>query len=639
VTTWNPTYRKLTTSDHRGLIIVWMLHKGAWFEEMINNRNKSVVTDMRWRHNGQEICIAYEDGVVIVGGVDGNRLWSKDMGAALTLVEWAPDGRTLLFATSAGDLLIHNHQGVRLGTAPLPAVRDVGRPVRISAVEWYDGAEGAPYADAPSLAVAFENGRVQIMRGPDDDAPVLIDTGLRLTHAKWNPSGTVLALAGDGSPGSEVQFYSCLGRYRTALRVPGGAVSAMSWEGGGLRLALAVDSFVYFANVRPQYRWGSFGDTVVYAFAKPGRDDTCVVFWNVKTNERHTKNVRGLLTIAAAGEHCALISTAADDGGAAGAASAGSGAGAAAAAGAGAAVQYTVTLCNAIGSPVDAKHVSVHPDHVAMTPFHVAVASADTLYVWNFRTQVSRLTSVDSNSLRRKEGRERVFQLDPGAADGDGAAGGGGGGGGAAGAGGPICAVAASAKYLLVARESGVVYQYQLPALILENKFRLRCRPQSLHLNCDSTRFAVIDLGNVLSFFDMEARTVGASGSTTIGEHLPFERKDVWVRRAGRSSPVRRPRPTKPPARSRLGLTRSLHRRATCAPLGPARPPPSPPSPLPFTAGHDVGGRLPGPVGHDGKDADVRVSRRRAGGAGPVVRVHPPLLRPHHLLRPPGRGV
>ncbi len=29
--TWNSIYRKLTTSDESGLIIVWMLHKGALF--------------------------------------------------------------------------------------------------------------------------------------------------------------------------------------------------------------------------------------------------------------------------------------------------------------------------------------------------------------------------------------------------------------------------------------------------------------------------------------------------------------------------------------------------------------------------------------------------------------------------------
>ena len=82
--TWNANYRKLTTSDQNGLIIVWMLHKGVWFEEMINNRNRSVVKAMKWTPDGQKICIVYEDGAVIVGSVDGNRLWGKEMETGLT---------------------------------------------------------------------------------------------------------------------------------------------------------------------------------------------------------------------------------------------------------------------------------------------------------------------------------------------------------------------------------------------------------------------------------------------------------------------------------------------------------------------------------------------------------------------------
>ena len=31
VVTWNEPFRKLTTSDQNGLIIVWMLHKGLWY--------------------------------------------------------------------------------------------------------------------------------------------------------------------------------------------------------------------------------------------------------------------------------------------------------------------------------------------------------------------------------------------------------------------------------------------------------------------------------------------------------------------------------------------------------------------------------------------------------------------------------
>lgn len=61
--TWNSKYKKLTTSDSAGLIIVWILYKSVWYEEMINNRNKSVVTDMHWNRDGERICIVYEDGI------------------------------------------------------------------------------------------------------------------------------------------------------------------------------------------------------------------------------------------------------------------------------------------------------------------------------------------------------------------------------------------------------------------------------------------------------------------------------------------------------------------------------------------------------------------------------------------------
>ena len=244
VTTWNPQYRKLTTSDQYGLIIVWLLHKGVWFEEMINNRNKSVVRDMKWRGNGQEICIVYEDGAVIVGSVDGNRLWSKDMPAKLSLVEWSPDGRMLVFGTLDGPVLVHNHQGVRIGSITLHAIADLpSGGVPVVAIEWYDGADGYSFPDIPCLAIGFANGRVQIGRHEEDAHPVLIDSGLQLSHMKWNTSGTALALAGNrsgagGKEVSEVQFYTPFGRYITCLKVPGGTIGSLSWEGGGMRLAV-----------------------------------------------------------------------------------------------------------------------------------------------------------------------------------------------------------------------------------------------------------------------------------------------------------------------------------------------------------------------------------------------------------------
>ena len=57
--TWNEKYRKLTTCDSTGTIIVFMKYQGQWVEEMVNNRKASYVKDMKWSPDGTKICIAY----------------------------------------------------------------------------------------------------------------------------------------------------------------------------------------------------------------------------------------------------------------------------------------------------------------------------------------------------------------------------------------------------------------------------------------------------------------------------------------------------------------------------------------------------------------------------------------------------
>jgi WD repeat-containing protein 35 len=87
--------------------------------------------------------------------------------------------------------------------------------------------------------------------------------------------------------------------------------------------------------------------------------------------------------------------------------------------------------------------------------------------------------------------------------------------------------VAAGPDSFIVGRMSGQVNKYTLPYIQLENKFMLRCRPQQMQLNCDSTQFSIIDINGILSFYDMKA-TPEAGGAPGTGVHLPAERKEVW---------------------------------------------------------------------------------------------------------------
>ena len=515
---WNENYRKLTTSDQNGMIIVWMLHKGMWYEEMINNRNKSTVRGMRWTPDGQRICIIYEDGAVIVGSVDGNRLWGKEIKTELAHVEWSPDGRNILFCTKSCEVHIYDSVGNFVSKLPLYCLEDSAAATSLVGIQWYDGAEGLLSLNQPVLAIGFENGRLQLMRDETDTAPVLVDAGMSLSTMRWNSNGSVLAVAGTlsttNSSGERrdvcmVQFYTPNGQHMRTLKVPGSTMSALSWEGGSLRVALAVDSYIYFANIRPDYRWGFIEDTLIYSFTTPERHESALFFWNTKTDEGFTKILtKPLVTLHASGD-CCVYATQAED----------------------AANQHVLRLCSANGSPIDQKYVDLEPAFITLTRYHVVAASADAVYVWQYRTLTNKLTSVDAGtgSLRRKEGRERCWHIDDAIrsssepvamvagreASKD-----------------PIIAIAASSACLLVARESGALLRFSLPHIDLEHTYQIRGRTQSISINSDSTRVSLIDANGLLTLFDLDT-TKGKGGEVLLpsaGEEPPvrFERKDVW---------------------------------------------------------------------------------------------------------------
>lgn len=58
----------------------------------------------------------YEDGAVIVGSVEGNRLWGKDLPHKLAKLEWSPDGKTILFGTTSGEIMKYDDKGKELGS-------------------------------------------------------------------------------------------------------------------------------------------------------------------------------------------------------------------------------------------------------------------------------------------------------------------------------------------------------------------------------------------------------------------------------------------------------------------------------------------------------------------------------------------
>ena len=281
---WNAKYDKLATSDETGMIIVWAMHKGVFIEEMINNRNLSVVRDMQWSPgDGKKICIIYEDGHVIVGSVEGARLWGKELGCSLQLVSWSPSGDFILFVTSTGNVEVFDSHGNAVKSMLLGGNSkdsndtnnrngDEGAPSIVS-LDWYDGLNGTLDMDAPTLAIAFSNGSIQFRRGIEDYGSTTIETDLSVSTCSWCPNGSTCAISGvqrkENQSVNMVQFFNSCGQHLRNMKLPGNkGVSALSWESSGQRLALAIDGSIYFANIRPFYKYCFVSSTIVYAFCK-----------------------------------------------------------------------------------------------------------------------------------------------------------------------------------------------------------------------------------------------------------------------------------------------------------------------------------------------------------------------------------
>ncbi|XP_060810811.1 WD repeat-containing protein 35 [Amyelois transitella] len=443
VAVWNEVFQKLTTSDEHGVIIVWMLYKGSWYEEMINNRNKSTVTSMAWGSDGQKICIAYEDGAVIVGSVDGSRVWGKDIkGPGLAAVQWSPDNSLLLFALTNGELHLYDEQGNF--TMPV-AVNGVSGSMEIISMDWYAGV--AP-TNRPVLAICYKNGSIILMKNCIEEDSIVVETNMLAADCHWNHNGTILAAAGcTADQTNVVQFFSAYGEHVRTLRVPGGALRALSWEKRSLRLAIAIDSFIYFANVKPDHKYAFYGNTLAFVSGTE-----TVTFWDTVTYQSWVNHIPNVVDMCGLGEYCVISAL------------------------------NTLIISNEQGIQCDAKAVSIPVMYVTINSKAVVVAaSKESFLIWKFSTpsrprSTEQLYHADGSPISSDIG----YQEDT------------------------ICCITCSDTHLLVGRDSGVILLFSLVNFKKITSINMNSKPYKMGLNSNSSKFYVIDQSGALYLLDTD---------------------------------------------------------------------------------------------------------------------------------------
>ncbi|CAF3875607.1 unnamed protein product [Rotaria sp. Silwood1] len=503
---WNEQFGKLTTADANGTVIVWVDGpQNEFVQDMLNNRTKNRISDMKWNSNGQMICIGHEDGNVIIGSVEGSRIAGKSLtNNKLAKVEWSPDSHLLLFGFVRGEIHIYDFKLNYIGPVHIFCIREGVPSAEIAGIEWYDGRNGLMSMNSKSLVICYENGAMQLMSREDDPSPIVLDVDMHVVSVKWNDNGSMLAVAGYQSTGDKIHnfihFYSPWGEHLRSLKVTGKSISDCAWEAHSLRLVIAIDNFIYFANCRLDYKWCYIQDTVIYSFYTCTRPEHIVVFWNTKTNEVHYRYVRNLLTLGGYGSYCCIGSfierasstnnTLTDT--------------------------HVILLCNSIGVTIESKYIPFQPIHIYVTQTYAIISAKSLIFIWG-------ISGFIGSQMIKKQPYEKFIQIDDPAtvrhgdelqlslmANLDGME-----------TEDPITSICGSDKWFFVARTSGVVLRYALPACTLMEKIECQFRISKIALNSIATLMSIIDTNGNCMLIDMESKEPREDIAN-------FKKTDVW---------------------------------------------------------------------------------------------------------------
>ena len=258
---WNQSFLKLVSSDDNGLTIVWVVKNGNWYQDMIHNRNNSVVTDTKWSIDGKCICIAYQDGAVVVGSVEGSRLWSiDDSGVALKCVAWSPDCKNIAFLTEENQIRLCDKNGNHLKDITYHDIDNADN------IEWRHVEQEKT---VPLLTITNTQGQINVVSVVGSSRIISMNTGLYDGKSQWNPTGDILVVCGhvqikDGKF-LMLYFYDKEGCKIHEVKLNQEKLVAIDWE-SCLKLAVVTEQCMYSVRVRPPYKWTTLNSfsTIVY---------------------------------------------------------------------------------------------------------------------------------------------------------------------------------------------------------------------------------------------------------------------------------------------------------------------------------------------------------------------------------------
>lgn len=204
----------------------------------------------------------------------------------------------------------------------------------------------------------------------------------------------------------------------------GKLIADCAWEAHSLRLVIAIDNFIYFANCRLDYKvkqtkererrivsnaqyhlvvlYSRYSGLFVLYMYKTGTYCRFLEYENKRSRKKlffpkksernlqvHYRYVRNLLTIGGYGSYCCIgalvernVSAAAPM-----------------------TDTYVVLLCNSIGVTIESKYIPFQPVHICVTQSYAIIAAKSLVFIWG-------ISGFTGSQMTKKQPYEKFVQID-----------------------------------------------------------------------------------------------------------------------------------------------------------------------------------------------------------------------------------